>query len=129
MYNSKIAVNYTNNEEYRKCLRNMFQMKNQSLDETLDPETADEQDYDDDNASVMLDYVFSITQYDTLFKELYVYGAGTMLSLDQDIGLAVLFSYDYFILFHPCLQQIINNPQSWNSSNPAFIALKQKLTK
>jgi len=129
MYNTQITINYTNNEEYRKDLRNIFQMKNQTLDETIDPETADEQDYDNANASIMLDYIYSITKEDSLFKELYEYGAGTMLSLNLEIGLAVLFSYDYFILFHQCLQQIIDNPLYWNNTNSAFIALKQKLTK
>ena len=70
MYNTQITINYTNNEEYRKDLRNIFQMKNQTLDETIDPETADEQDYDNANASIMLDYIYSITKEDSLFKEL-----------------------------------------------------------
>lgn len=133
MYNTQSEITYTNNEEYRNCLRQLFEMNAQSLDETLDktsdPETYDEQDYDNTSASTMLDYIYAITKADSLFQELYGYGAGTMFSTDPEIGLTVLFSYDYFILFHQCLQQFIDNPILWNSTNCAFVALRLKITR
>ena len=51
--------------------------------------------------------------------------AGTMLSLNLEIGLAVLFSYDYFILFHQCLQQIIDNNISFSDRDALISALEE----
>ena len=130
MYNTELSVIYTTNLEYRKCMRIMFLMKQQNLDDLeLDDETLDEQDYDNDNASKMLDYIYSITKSNQVFKELYEYAAATMLSQDFEIGLAVLFSYDYFILFHPCLCTFILDSSKWTDTNQSFIALKTRLTK
>ena len=130
MYNTNLPVIYTTNLEYRNCMRKLFQMEQQTLDDLeLDEETLDEQDYDNDNASKMLDYIYSITKSNPKFKELYEYAAATMLSQDFEIGLAVLFSYDYFILFHPCLCTFILDSSKWFNTDESFIALKTRLTK
>lgn len=129
MYNTTLIVNYQNNKEYRACIRNLFKMETQIQDETLDEETLDEQNYDNNKTTDMLDYIFSITKKHTYFKELYGYGAGTMLSTNLEIGLVVLFSYDYFILFHPCICSFIENPALFNESNIYFMQLKTKITK
>jgi hypothetical protein len=130
MYNTDLSVIYNTNLEYRNCMRKMFQMEQQNLDDLeLDEETLDEQDYDNANASKTLDYIYSITKSNALFKELYEYAAATMLSQNFEIGLAVLFSYDYFILFHPCLCTFILDSSKWTDTDESFIALKTRLTK
>ena len=37
-----------------------------------------------------------------------------MMSTDQEIGLAVLFSYDYFPEFHKCFVQYMHNKEKFN---------------
>jgi hypothetical protein len=137
-------VQYKNNQEYRKCIRDFFQMKESISALDIDDETKDEQNYDDTSSTKMLNHVYSITKENTHFQELYSYAAATMFSTDPEIGLAVLFSYDYFVLFHPLLCSF---HQAWKmpvyydldiyeieptcntnlEKNPYFIALKKKL--
>ena len=129
MYNSKIQIQYTNNQEYRQQLRVLFNMKNQSqdLDLGIDAETLDENDFDTDAASNMMDYVFDMTENEPVFQELYDYAAALMFSQDREIGIAVLFSYDYLAYFHPCICDFTNNNQSITSANENVAALKRKI--
>ena len=113
-YRSETPVKYTNTTEYRQCLRALFEMDQEKYerqireledhnDETLDPETNDEMSYDDEAASKTMDYVFSCTKDVAEFRDLYLKAAAKMLSEDPTIGIAILFSYDYFYYFHACL--------------------------
>lgn len=98
---------YTNDQEYREMVRQVCSMKQHqivSLDQIqMDEVTHDEWDYDNDAMSQWLNQVYDLTSKDHLFQELYRIAAGTMLSEDPQIGLAVLISYDYFQDFYICL--------------------------
>lgn len=113
-YRAETPVNYSNTHEYRRCLRTLFEM-DQSIyeqcirdieghnQETMDDESRDEMAYDDLAASHMMDYVYGCTKDVPEFMKLYVSGASRMFSEDPNIGIAIMFSYDYFLLYHPCL--------------------------
>lgn len=127
-YNTEYIVKYTNNQEYRICIRELSGMNtNSDVDFDIDEETQDEQNYDMDAMCKLLDYVYSITETNVYFQKLFKYGAATMLSEDPSIGLAVLFSYDYFHLFHLCLCDFIKNPENMNSQNSHFLVLCNKI--
>ena len=49
----------------------------------------------------------SLTMEYTQFRELYRKAASFMISLDLEIGLAILMSYDYFQDFHAVLVDFI----------------------
>ena len=99
---------YTNNTEYRQCIRQFFQMDSQQYPETiqqipdLDDETRDEISYDEAAASKKMDYILILTSNIPIFQNMYNLAAGKMFSVDPEIGLAVLLSYDYFQLFNDC---------------------------
>jgi hypothetical protein len=93
----------------------------------IDEETHDEWDYDDTAACRFLDYVFEKTKDNCLFGELYSSAAAAMFSIDHEIGLSVLFSYDYLALFHACLCNFFDDPEHFDDTNDAFQKLKQKL--
>ena len=99
---------YTNDQEYREMVRQVCSMKQHqivTLDQIqIDEVTHDEWDYDNDAMSQWLNTVYDLTYKDPLFQELYRIAAGTMLSEDLQIGLAVVISYDYFQDFYGCLQ-------------------------
>jgi hypothetical protein len=99
---------YTNDQEYREMVRQVCSMKQHqivTLDQIqIDEVTHDEWDYDNDAMSQWLNTVYDLTGNDTLFQELYRIAAGTMLSEDLQIGLAIMISYDYFQDFYHCLQ-------------------------
>ena len=116
MYNINIDVLYKNNEMYRECLRNVVNMDIVKLhipwdqmDDDLDEETKDELLFDNNAMSLTMDYIYDKTKDNDFFKEIYLLGAGKMFSTDQNIGLAILFSYDFFDMFHLCLQDFFND--------------------
>ena len=111
-------LQYSNNTEYRQCIRSVFNMNaevyNNNINkletennETLDDETRDEISYDDNTANKTLDYVFELTNLHPLFNTLYLSAAAKMISTDPSIGIAVLFSYDYFEEFHKCIVYLL----------------------
>ena len=129
---------YTTNTEYRQCLRELFKMNPEICEakvkdtenhnqETIDDETADEMRYDNEAVGKIMDYIYEKTQKHKLFQELYDKAASKMLSLDRDIGLCVLFSYDYLLLFQNCLDVFFKAPEDFKAETPEFIRLKEKL--
>jgi hypothetical protein len=107
-YNYEYNVEYTNDDEYREHLQNVFMM-NLSDFET----ETDEVLYDNDTMNQGLDYIFKSTKESALFKELYSQLSAQMLSENLEIGLVILFSYDYFNLFHKLLQLYLQKPDEF----------------
>jgi hypothetical protein len=131
MYNINVSVKYNDNYTYRQCLRNVANMDKNSIhvpweqmDNDLDDETKDELLYDCATMTTIMDKIYNDTKKDKKFKELYNIAAAQMFSVDDGIGLAILFSYDYFEYFHCCLQDFYKT----NSiSNDNYTILKNKL--
>ena len=59
--------------------------------------------------SAAMDEIYEKTKHLEQFQSLYISAAALMFSTDPNIGLAVLFSYDYFSLFHTCIQAFYAN--------------------
>lgn len=105
-------IHYSNNKEYRKIFRECFGF-HLSIDEIaakllIKPEEVDDESYDEllfDSGAVEteMNSLYKLTRGVPIFKELYLIAAAKMISEDPLIGQAVLFSYDYFALFHACL--------------------------
>ena len=127
-YNFDLTIQYNSNEEYRKCIRELFYMENIIGNDDIDDETKDELDYDDETISKTMDLLFDMTKNNTLFQELYDLAAGLMFSTNREIGIVVLFSYDNLPLFHNCLASFYREPELYNEKNEHFIRLNQKLS-
>jgi hypothetical protein len=101
-----MSISYTNNREYRKAIRDFFEMKCQQIhfddddDDDVDEETVDEYTYDADAAERKMNEIYARTKSNSAFCKLYEIAAGHMFSTDLESGLAVLLSYDYFSHFH-----------------------------
>lgn len=122
---------YENNQEYRFCIRQVFQMDSSiyqtNIDalkshnqEELDKETEDELSFDEDAMKRGMDYIYLRTKQNALFQKIYSLAAAKMISMDLEIGLAVCFSYDYFQCFHNCLVMYLENPDSFLESHEVF---------
>ena len=122
---------YENNQEYRCCIRQVFQMNPSSYQskidklqtynqEELDAETEDELSFDEDAMKKGMDYIYSHTKQNPLFQKIYCQAAAKMISIDPEIGLAVCFSYDYFQEFHNCLMMYLENPDSFLETHNVF---------
>ena len=105
-YPVDLIIRYNNTIEYRHSLRLIFSMSSSKfpvLDDDIDPVSRDELEYDEEAAKQARDYVFRTTKKNPIFNELYLLAAARMFSTDPEIGLSVLFSYDYLEIFHYCL--------------------------
>tara|TARA_B110000967_G_scaffold193101_1_gene220311 strand:+ start:574 stop:912 length:339 start_codon:yes stop_codon:yes gene_type:complete len=89
----------------------------QSLDNNIDKETIDENDYDSASVTHFLDFIYSNTKDDKTFKQLYYKAANLMLSEDLETGLTILLSYDYLFHFHLCLVDFFTNKNKFNENN------------
>ena len=132
MYNINVKVEYNDNKSYRECLRKIANMDISNLNipfdqmEDLDEETKDELLFDENAMNKTMDFVFEKTINNDCFKELYLLGSSKMFSLDENIGLAVLFSYDYLELFHLCLVEFFEKNE-FNEKSIYYINLKNKI--
>jgi len=129
MYNySESSIQYTNDAEFRSCLRKLFSM-NENIDDSpyLDEITRDENNYDFESATKAMDFVFENTQLNPLFQKLYDLAAAKMFSLDRSIGLAVLFSYDNLKDFHHCLWDFFTNKDSFNEDSNSYKTMFNKI--
>jgi hypothetical protein len=112
-YPTDLTISYTNDEEYRKTIRQVFQMKSDSYPDIvhsdIDAVSRDELEYDENSAYSAMEYVMENTSNNPLFHVLYEQAASFMFSTDINIGMAVLFSYDYLLLFHECLRDFFTS--------------------
>jgi len=136
-YITQKSINYENNKEYRQSLRYLFCMNNESYlekvnairnVENLDDETEDEISYDEESTSKILDEIYLQTKHDPLMINLYTIAASKMFSEDINIGIAVLFSYDYLKLFHLCLVDYLKNPIEFTRENFNYVNLLKKIS-
>jgi hypothetical protein len=125
---SEKTMSYSNDFEYRACLRKLFCMNRPILDEDIDEISRDEQDFDIESTTKSLDYVYETTFENPAFQELYDIAASKMISMDRSIGLSVLFSYDYFALFHACLCCFYENSAGFSKETESYKNLVKKLS-
>ena len=93
---------YSTNKEYRDAVRKYFKMDLADLEKTwahlkdTDPESYDEIIYDTEAVSRGMNVIFEKTKENPMFMALYKLAAGCFLSEDEETGLCVLLTYDYF---------------------------------
>ena len=122
-YNTNIeSCSYENDEQYRKCLRSIFNMKENIQNELdIDEVSLDELNYDCGAAEKSMDFIFDKTKNNILFQKLYDCAAAKMLSTNRSIGLAVLFSYDNLKNFHLCICDFMKHPDRFNEKSTSYI--------
>jgi hypothetical protein len=140
MYPTHLIVpNYETNTGYRQCLRQIFQMNSENypaaikqleeeLGDEFDKETRDEIEYDDESAGLMMQYIRNNTKLLPIFHKLYELAAARFLSRDHEIGVAILYAYEYLPLFHKCLCIFFNNAADLTEETPEYITLVEMLS-
>ena len=111
-YPVKLSIEYSNDTEYRHCLRKLFKMNPTNYPDisemNLDEITKDEQSYDLDAANITMDYILEITKTIPEVMNLYEKTASFMFSTDPNIGLTIMLGYDYLDLFHQLIIKIVS---------------------
>jgi len=126
---------YNNNSEYRECLRTLCFLRypetfpEGDFPEGTDPESCHEMTYDIENMTYALDFIWQNTKIHPRFSELYKMAAVEMITEDLEVGLAILFSYDYLCYFYPIFRDYMVYNKHFDESNLYYIMLKQQLCK
>lgn len=113
-YNIRVNVYYENDDEYRDCLKSVFN-------------TDDTKNKGSFFISRGIDTVYEKTKNNPTFIKLYEKAANTVFCSNANIGLTILFSYDYFKFFHMCLVEYFHNTEYFNENNGKFKLLFEKL--
>lgn len=121
------SIHYSNDFEFRESLRKVFNMKRKTECKDIDSISNDENNYDSNAVFDSMNYIYYITKNEPLFIGLYEKAAAKMFSTDKNIGLSILYSYDYFKLFHLCLQDFTNSDIVFNSNNIHYQNLNNQL--
>jgi len=121
---------YGTDSAYRKLIRKITNMDlsksrlHSEIDYSeLDDVTRDEMDYDEDAMMEFMNVVWKYTKQNVDLCELYQYSAGAMFSTDPEVGIVVLFAYDYLPLFYPVLYAFSQNPNIEVDTHPNYNAL------
>ena len=97
----------------------------------IDDVSRDELEYDETSADLAMQYIMEKTHNHPLFRTLYEQAASFMFSTDINIGLAVLFSYDYLLLFHECLSEyflsLADSARPFSEQNETYQALYTRI--
>jgi hypothetical protein len=83
--------------------------------------------YDDSAISKGLDTIYDKTKAHPLFKTIYQNAAAKMISMDNEIGLAVCISYDYFKYFHACITLYEHDQAAFTESSQEYQTMIQNL--
>jgi len=121
-YNIHYLVNYNNNDEYRNQIQKVFYMEIDTV--TSEP---DEILYDDDAIRAGLQFILNNTKDNPHFIRLYEKAGELIMTNQSEMGLAVLFSYDFLSLFHKLLYVFFFEPNISIESNPIYVELLNKI--
>ena len=131
VYPTKLKIFYNTNTTYRNCLRTLFKMNPNNFpkfDTDLDDETRDENDYDIDSAAIAMNTVLHDINKNSLFLYVLDKAAARMFSTDREIGLSILFSYDYLDVFHECLVYFYKNESEFTDTTDCYVELLKRLS-
>lgn len=109
-----IDVTYDTNQKYRALFRQITQMDTSKYVDNIDTlpnmddETLDEYNFDNEKVDEFLSRVVHHTISISEFQHMYELAAARMFSVDKEIGITILLSYDYLYLFYPLLCDFIH---------------------
>lgn len=95
-------IQYSNDIEYQELFRFIFYNTRTQIDKN-NIDNDDDIFYDETLVNTSMDKLYQFTKKNILFQTLYKKAAARIMSTDKSFGQCILFSYDYFSSFHPCI--------------------------
>jgi hypothetical protein len=143
------SVKYSTNKEYRKAIREFCKMNcektcceeinceemnceetcceetccEETCCEDIDDETRDELMFDSLQCQLVMNEIFEKTKNHRLWQNIYDKTAAKFFSTDREIGLSVLFCYDFFPGFHDCWKSFLEYPEKFDETNEYYQTL------
>lgn len=121
-YNLDYIVEYSNDDEYRNCMQNIFMI---NIDPKDDPNCIF---FDEIKVQEIIKKIYDLTCNNEFFVNLYKKSANKYFLNDTlSFGLIVLFSYDHLQLFHKCLYIFLKNGEQVLEKSDCYINLIKNL--
>lgn len=120
------SIKYTTNKEYRKVIREFCKMNCEDktdFSDDIDEETRDEIMFDSLSCQLVMNDIFDKTKKHPLWQKIYDKAAAKFFSTDREIGLSVLFCYDFFPGFHDCWKSFLEHPEKFDETNEYYQTL------
>jgi hypothetical protein len=124
------SITYTTNKEYRKAVREFCKMncvETENTDDTMDEETKDELLYDSLGSQMTMNQIYEKTKDHPLWQKIYEKSAAKFFSTDREIGLSILFCYDFFPGFYDCWHSFLECPEKFDETNEWYEILYNTL--
>jgi len=125
---------YTNNKEYRQAVRDFCKMncQDKNIELNIDDESRDELLFDILGSQKTMDFIYEKTRDNQLWQNIYDKAAAKMLSENREIGLSILFCYDFFWDFKECWGSFCKSLdgkslEKFDEKNEFYKSLKIKL--
>lgn len=106
---------YETDEEYRNCVFDFFKTEESRRGGLLDEEGDSIFDRDEILETILL--IYEKTDHIPWFHDLYLKTAANLFTENTHVGLILLFSYDWFRWWIPCLEIFLKSPGTWNPDN------------
>lgn len=94
-------IKYETDEEYQQLFCRIFRINSDIMSELTDV-------FDNDHVSKGMDYIFSQTQDDEWWKNLYTKTASIFMTEELNIGLCTLLTFSYLKEFYPLLKYYLS---------------------
>ena len=121
------SITYTTNKEYRQAIREFCKMNCTEPSENMDEETKDELLFDSLGSQIVMNQIYEKTKDHSLWQSIYDKSAAKFFSTDREIGLSVLFCYDFFPAFHDCWNSYLECPEKFDETNEWYQILYNTL--
>lgn len=124
------TIKYTTNKEYRKVVREFCKMnctQNFENMQGIDEETKDELTFDSLSTQIIINQIFEKTKDHPLWQTIYDKSAAKLFSTHRDIGLSLLFCYDFFPGFYDCWKSFLECPEKFDENNEWYKILYDTL--
>lgn len=125
------TIKYNSNKEYRKAIREFCKMNcpppTIENAEDIDEETKDELLFDSLSTQIIMNDIYEKTKDHPVWQTLYDKSAAKLISTHRDIGLSLLFCYDFFPAFHDCWKSFLECPEKFDETNEWYQILYNTL--
>jgi len=112
MYNTKIICKYNTVQLFLETDKITDEEMDLARDDIYRQEFLDIfgiKEYDESIVYKVMNELYLKIKNCTQFKECMLKMAGNLMSIDEEVGLIILFSYDYMHLTHICISEFLEN--------------------
>ena len=130
MYNSKYICKYNSEDVFLESDKVMDSEK-EFIRDTLYKEDLLNifgiSDYNEEQMNILMHKLYERIRNNAELSCCMKSVAGVFMSTDEELGLMILFSYDYLAAFYACYYEYMQSPEIFTESTPSYVRVKNLL--